>query len=113
MKYETTYKLENFVLGTNWDDLPSEVQERIKGCFVDLTGALITGSRSSQFKVGLKLAEDVFGLGDIPVVGSDKTFTFYGSASSTTAAILTVAHTSSSGIVELYRFFGAGTRIVL
>ena len=46
MKYETTYQLENFVLGTNWEDLPSHVQERIKGCFVDLTAALITGSRS-------------------------------------------------------------------
>ena len=49
MKYETTYKLENFVLDTDWDDLPPAVRERIKGCFVDLTGALITGSRSDQF----------------------------------------------------------------
>ena len=46
MKYETTYKLENFVLNTSWDDLPPDVRERIKGCFIDLTGALITGSRS-------------------------------------------------------------------
>ena len=80
MKYETTYKLENFVLGTDWDDLPPEVRERIKGCFVDLTGALITGSRSDQFKVGLKLAADVFGEGDVPVVGSDRTFSFIGAA---------------------------------
>ena len=80
MKYETTYKLENFVLGTDWTDLPLDVQERIKGCFVDLTGALITGSRSDQFKVGLKLAEDVFGAGNIPVVGSDRTFSFVGAA---------------------------------
>ena len=80
MKYETTYKLENFVLDTKWDDLPSEVRERIKGCFVDLTGALITGSRSDQFRAGLRLAEDAFGLGTVPVVGSDKTFTFIGAA---------------------------------
>ena len=80
MKYETTYKLENFVLNTNWDDLPPDVRERIKGCFIDLTGALITGSRSDQFKVGLKLAEEVFGTGSIPVIGSDKTFCFIGAA---------------------------------
>ena len=80
MKYETTYKLENFVLGTNWDDLPSEVRERIKGCFIDLCGALITGSHSDQFKVGLRLAEKLYGRGDIPVVGSDKTFGFMGAA---------------------------------
>ena len=80
MKYETTYKLENFVLGTDWNDLPSHVRERIKGCFIDLTGALITGSRSDQFKVGLKLAEETFGPGNIPVVGSEKTFSFIGAA---------------------------------
>ena len=80
MKYETTYKLENFVLNTGWSDLPLNVRERIKGCFVDLTGALITGSRSDQFKVGLKLAEEVFGTGNIPVIGSDRTFCFIGAA---------------------------------
>ena len=80
MRYETTYKLENFVLETNWDDLPFAVRERIKGCFVDLTGALITGSRSDQFKVGLKLAQEVFGPGSIPIIGSDKTFCFIGAA---------------------------------
>ena len=80
MKYETTYKLENFVLGTDWEDLPPAVRERIKGCFVDLTGALITGSRSDQFKVGLKMAQAVFGPGDIPVIGSDRTFSFVGAA---------------------------------
>ena len=30
--------------------------------------------------VGLKLAEEVFGVGNIPVVGSDKTFCFVGAA---------------------------------
>ena len=40
MKYETTYKLENFVLNTSWDDLPPDVRERIKGCFIDLTGVV-------------------------------------------------------------------------
>ena len=41
MKFETTYKLEDFILNTRWEDLPGEVQERIKGCFLDLLGALL------------------------------------------------------------------------
>ena len=80
MNYQTTYKLEDFILNTNWDDLPEEVQSRLKGCFVDLMGALVIGSRSRQFEVGLKLAENLFGFGDIPVVGSTRRFTFTGAA---------------------------------
>ena len=80
MHFETTYKLEDFILNTRWEDIPPEVRERIKGCFVDLCGALITGSHSDQFKVGLKLAETLYGSGDIPVVGSQKKFNFMGAA---------------------------------
>ena len=39
MKFETTYKLEEFILNTKWSDLPPEVQERMRGCLLDLTGA--------------------------------------------------------------------------
>ena len=80
MRFETDYRLENFIVDSSWEKLPAEVQERLKGCFVDLMGALVTGSRSNQFNVGLKLAEKIFGKGDIPVVGSDKTFNFLGAA---------------------------------
>lgn len=80
MHFETTYKLEDFILGLQWDCVPEEVRERMKGCFVDLMGALIVGSRSRQFKAGLCLAEKVFGTGDIPVVGSNKRFGFMGAA---------------------------------
>ena len=80
MRFETTYKLENFILNTQWENLPAEVQSRMQGCFVDLLGALVVGSRSAQFRAGVKLAETVFGGGDIPVVGSDKTFNFMGAA---------------------------------
>ena len=80
MHFETTYKLEDFILGTKWEELPPEVIERIKGCFIDLCGALITGSHSDQFKVGLKLAEKLYRCGDIPVIGSDRRFTFIGAA---------------------------------
>ena len=80
MHYETTYKLEDFILNTQWKDVPLEVRNRMKGCFVDLMGAMVVGSRSRQFAVGLKLAEDVFAPGNIPVVGSDKTFGVMGAA---------------------------------
>ena len=59
MKFETTYKLEDFILGTKWEALPDEVKERMQGCFIDLMGAMAVGSRSKQFAVGLKLAEKI------------------------------------------------------
>lgn len=80
MHFETTYKLENFILNTRWEDLPGEVQERMRGCCLDLLGALIIGSRSEQFQVGLRLAQSLYGTGDIPVIGSDKTFNFMGAS---------------------------------
>lgn len=55
-------KLENFILNTEWCDLPEDVQNRMKGCFIDLLGALIAGSKSSQAKVGLALAEKILSL---------------------------------------------------
>ena len=80
MKFETTYKLEEFILNTKWSDLPAQVQERMRGCLLDLTGALVIGSRSRQFEAGKKLARTVFPKGDVPVVGSDETFDLMGAA---------------------------------
>ncbi len=80
MLFETTYKLEDFILGARWEKLPPAVQERIKGCFIDLCGALITGARSEQFQTGLRLARSLFGKGEVPVVGSEETFSFVGAA---------------------------------
>ena len=74
MIFTTDYKLENYILNTKWEDVPYEVQQRMKGCFVDLMGALVIGSRSRQFDAGVKLAETIFAPGNIPVVGSDKQF---------------------------------------
>ena len=62
MIFTTDYKLENFILNTKWSDLPEEVQNRMKGCLLDLLGALIAGSKSSQAKVGLALAEKILSL---------------------------------------------------
>jgi len=80
MKFETTYKLEEFILNTKWSDLPAEVQERMRGCLLDLTGALVIGSRSRQFEAGKKLARTVFPKGDVPVVGASETFDLMGAA---------------------------------
>lgn len=80
MRFETTYKLEDFILNTEWEDLPDNVKERLKGCFVDLLGALIIGSKSEQFAVGLRLAETLYGKGEIAVIGSDKKFGFMGAS---------------------------------
>ena len=80
MKFETTYQLEHFILNTRWEDLPREVQERLRGCFVDLMGALIIGSRSRQFEAGMRLAERIYGSGSIPVIGSEKRMNFMGAS---------------------------------
>ena len=80
MKFETTYQLERFILNTRWEDLPPEVQQRMQGCFVDLMGALIIGSRSRQFEAGLRLAERIYGSGTIPVIGSEKKMNFMGAS---------------------------------
>ncbi len=81
MKFTTDYELENFILDTQWDDLPAEVKERMKGCLIDLMGALISGSKSKQFEVGLALARRVFRSGDVAVIGAGDRFDFLGAAS--------------------------------
>lgn len=80
MNFTTDYKLESFILNTKWTDLPAEVKARLRGCLVDLVGALAVGSRSAQFDAGLKLAERLYGAGDVAVVGTDKRLSFMGAA---------------------------------
>ena len=80
MEFTTSFKLENYILNTKWDTLPLPVRERAKGCLIDLMGALISGSMSEQFAVGLKSAEKMFGSGNIAVIGSEKRFNFLGAA---------------------------------
>jgi len=80
MHFETTYRLEDFILNTRWEDVPTAVRDRIKGCFLDLMGALVIGSRSRQFEAGLRLAERVFAPGNVPVIGSERTFGVMGAA---------------------------------
>ncbi|NLJ58182.1 MAG: MmgE/PrpD family protein [Tissierellia bacterium] len=81
MHFETDYKLENFILNTRWEDLPEEVQLRARVCFIDLIGALLVGSCSQQFMTGIKLAKEIFGKGNVAVIGSKESFSFMGAAS--------------------------------
>ena len=80
MRYVTDYCLEDFILGLKWNNLPEAVKTRLRGCLIDLLGALVTGSRSEQFEAGLKLAEQFYLPGNVPVIGSDKTFSVDGAA---------------------------------
>ena len=80
MRFIRDYKLENYILGVKWDGLPAEIQTRLKGCFLDLSCALIVGSRSDQFKAGARMAELIYAGGDIAVVGSQKRFGFMGAS---------------------------------
>ena len=70
--------LEKYILDTSWDDIPEKARERIAGCFTDLMGALVIGSRSRQCAAGAKLAESLFPAGDIAVIGSQKRYGFAG-----------------------------------
>ncbi len=81
MLYQSDYKLENYIIGLKWEDMPEDVREHARMCFLDLINALVLGSRSAQFRAGLKAAESVFAKGDLPVIGTDKTFNFAGATS--------------------------------
>ena len=70
MNFTTDYRLENFILQTQWADIPAPVQERLRGCMLDLLGALVAGSGSGQFAAGLALARRAFRSGDIAVIGA-------------------------------------------
>ena len=80
MNFTTDYRLENFILETQWADIPAPAQERLRGCMLDLLGALVAGSGSGQFAAGLALARRAFRSGDISVIGAADTFDFLGAS---------------------------------
>ena len=80
MKFTTDYRLEKFLLETKWEDLPAEVQQRLRGCMLDLLGALVAGCGSEQFRVGVRLAKKIFRDGEIPAIGTKETFSTIGAA---------------------------------
>jgi len=80
MEFITDYRLEDFILDTQWEDLPPVVRERAVVCCIDLVGALAIGSRSKQFEVGVKLAKRIFSSGQVKAVGSDDFYSFIGAS---------------------------------
>jgi len=80
MRFITDYKLENYILGESWETLPESVRSRMRGCFLDLFGALASGSRSEQFRVGMTLAAETFKDGDVAIIGTEKRLGFMGAA---------------------------------
>ena len=80
MNFQTDYKIEHFIKDADWESFPIEVKTRLRGCLVDLLGALICGTRSEQFAVGLKIARAVFGKGEVKAIGSDEGFSAQGAA---------------------------------
>lgn len=89
MLFNTDYKLENYLLDTKWEDFPKEVQDRAAVCMIDLTMALLLGSRGKQHQVGLRVARQIYRDGDIPVVGSRERLSFMG-------ATVAMSHASNS-----------------
>lgn len=78
MIFKTDYLLEDYILNCKWDDLPERVQERAVVCAIDLTCALLLGSKGRQFEIGLATAKQLYKTGEIPVAGSKERFGFMG-----------------------------------
>ena len=60
MEFITDYTLEHFILDKKWEDFPEEVQKRAIVCGIDLTIALLLGSKGQQFQAGLRMAREYF-----------------------------------------------------
>lgn len=63
-------RLENYILNTQWEDFPVEVQQRAVICTIDLFDVLISCSRTHMAHNGIRLAEETFAPGAIPVIGT-------------------------------------------
>lgn len=89
MKFHTDYTFEKFVLNSHWESFPNEVKEYAKMCAIDLLGALILGSQSKQFKIGLSLVKSLGLRGEIKPIGSYNSFNLLG-------ASIAMGHASNS-----------------
>ena len=89
MEFVTDYKLEDYILHTEWESFPEPIRQRAIVCSIDLMTALMLGSKGQQFDVGVRLAESNCKDGDIPIVGNERTFNFLG-------ATIAMSHASNS-----------------
>ncbi|HWR60365.1 MAG TPA: MmgE/PrpD family protein [Clostridia bacterium] len=89
MEFVTDYRLENYILQTTWEDLPEQIKQRAVVCSIDLTMALLLGSRGRQHAAGVCVAKNIYSKGDIAVVGSKERLSFMG-------AVAAMSHSSNS-----------------
>lgn len=80
MKFITDYRLEKFILGTQWDELPLDVKERTLRCSIDLMSALVLGTQGKQYDAGIKVAKRIGAMGEIPILGKQDTFNLLGAS---------------------------------
>ena len=80
MEFITDYKLENYILQTKWEDLPEKIKQRAIVCAIDLTIALLLGSRGKQHAAGVCVAKNIYSEGDVAVLGSRERLSFIGAA---------------------------------
>lgn len=80
MLFIEDYVLEDYILNTEWEEIPDDVQERAIWCSIDLIGALILGSQGKQYRVGLNTARRVSAPGEIPVLCCKDTFNLLGAS---------------------------------
>jgi 2-methylcitrate dehydratase PrpD len=89
LNFQTTYQVENFILNTQWESFPEEVQKRAVVCGIDLMTALLLGSHGQQFRIGMSMARKFYKQGDVPIVGTKETFGLLG-------AVVAMSHASNS-----------------
>lgn len=89
MQFNTDYYLENYILNTKWEDFPEEIKQRAIVCGIDLTIALLLGSKGNQFKAGLLVAKTNYKEGIIPIIGNEYKFGLLG-------ATVAMSHASNS-----------------
>ena len=89
MKFTIDYRVEDYILNTNWESLPKHVRERAVVCGIDLMTALIIGSSGGQFEAGKLLAKQIGAVGRISAVGTKEQYNLLGAA-------IAMAHASNS-----------------
>ncbi|MGE4218683.1 MAG: MmgE/PrpD family protein, partial [Alphaproteobacteria bacterium] len=69
---ETTRELAEFILRTNYGDLPKNVQHEAARAFLNIVGCAFGGSTSDAVGIDLGFADAYTGLRTNTVIGQDK-----------------------------------------
>lgn len=80
MEFITDYRTEHFALSAQWNLFPESVKEHALMSSLDIMTALILGRYGKQFEAGENLSQMMGMSGDIPIVGSNKTYNLLGAA---------------------------------